>query len=154
MLAAMVAALGCRVTRIGPVRDNLSALVEALEQAGQADVIVTSGGASVGEHDLIRPALEQWGASLAFWRVAMRPGKPVMHAKRGDTQVLGLPGNPVSGLVCAYFFLLPMLRDGRRGAVLPRRVMARAAAPVPPAARVRSSCAECGTGKRDAQPHA
>jgi molybdopterin molybdotransferase len=116
MLAAMVAALGCRVTRIGPVRDNLSALVEALEQAGQADVIVTSGGASVGEHDLIRPALEQWGASLAFWRVAMRPGKPVMHAKRGDTQVLGLPGNPVSGLVCAYFFLLPMLRDGRRGA--------------------------------------
>lgn len=128
MLAAMVGALGCRVTRIGPVRDDLDALVDALEQADAADVIVTSGGASVGDHDLIRPALERWGATLAFWRVAMRPGKPVMHARRGDIQVLGLPGNPVSGLVCAYFFLLPMLRAlGGAGHVLPRRVMARAA---------------------------
>lgn len=128
MLAAMVGALGCRVTRIGPVRDDLEALVGALEQAGAADVIVTSGGASVGDHDLIRPALKQWGATLAFWRVAMRPGKPVMHARRGNIQVLGLPGNPVSGLVCAYFFLLPMLRAlGGADHVLPRRVMARAA---------------------------
>jgi molybdopterin molybdotransferase len=132
MLAAMVGALGCRVTRTGPVRDDLSALVGALEQVAGADVIVTSGGASVGDHDLIRPALEHWGASLAFWRVAMRPGKPVMHATRGKTQLLGLPGNPVSGLVCAYFFLLPMLRAmGGADHVLPRRVMARAAAALP-----------------------
>jgi molybdopterin molybdotransferase len=110
MLAAMVGALGATVTRLGPVRDDLEALVAALDAAGPADVIVTSGGASVGDHDLIRPALERWGAELAFWRVAMRPGKPILHATRGATHVLGLPGNPVSSLVCAWLFLMPMLR--------------------------------------------
>ncbi|WP_206241031.1 molybdopterin molybdotransferase MoeA [Novosphingobium terrae] len=132
MLAAMVGAVGAEVTRIGPVLDDLSALVAALQAAGEADLIVTSGGASVGDHDLIRPALEAWGAQLAFWRVAMRPGKPLMHARRGACHILGLPGNPVSGLVCGQFFLLPMLR-AMMGAstVLPRRVSARLTAPVP-----------------------
>ncbi|WP_068084214.1 molybdopterin molybdotransferase MoeA [Novosphingobium rosa] len=131
MLAAMVSALGAEVTRIGPVQDDLPALVAALEASGDADLIVTSGGASVGDHDLIRPALEAWGADLAFWRVAMRPGKPLMHARRGALHVLGLPGNPVSGLVCGYFFLLPMLR-AMMGAstVLPRKASARLTAPV------------------------
>jgi molybdopterin molybdotransferase len=132
MLAAMVGALGCPVTRIGPVRDDLTALVAALESCEGADVIVTSGGASVGDHDLVRPALERWGATLAFWRVAMRPGKPIMHARRGDMHVLGLPGNPVSSLVCAHLFLLPMLRAmAGAGQVLPGRVMARLASPLP-----------------------
>ncbi len=132
MLAAMARALGCAVTRIGPVRDDLPTLVAALEACVQADVIVTSGGASVGDHDLVRPALERWGARLDFWRVAMRPGKPILHARRGDTHVLGLPGNPVSSLVCAQLFLMPMLRAMAGAALpLPMRVMAPVSAPLP-----------------------
>ncbi|MDE1915583.1 MAG: molybdopterin molybdotransferase MoeA [Sphingomonadales bacterium] len=110
MLAALLACGAAQVIRIGPVHDDLDALLTALGQAAEADLIVTSGGASVGDHDLIRPALEQWGARLDFWRVAMRPGKPVLHATRGDTHLLGLPGNPTSSLVCAWLFALPMLR--------------------------------------------
>ena len=109
-LAALAAPFAGKITRIGPVADQLDAVVAALEQAGDADVIVTSGGASVGDHDLIKPALEAWGASLDFWRVAIRPGKPVMVARRGKTTVLGLPGNPVSSYVTAVLFLLPLLR--------------------------------------------
>lgn len=132
MLAAMVGVLGCPVTRLGPVCDELDALVAALEISEGADVIVTSGGASVGDHDLVRPALERWGASLDFWRVAMRPGKPIMHARRGAVHVLGLPGNPVSSMVCAHLFLLPMLRAMAGAAqALPGKVMARLALPLP-----------------------
>ena len=90
--------------------DDLDALAFALEQASGADVIVTSGGASVGDHDLIRPALEAWGAEIDFWRVAMKPGKPLLVARKGATVVLGLPGNPVSSFVTGFFFLLPLLR--------------------------------------------
>ncbi|WP_126173484.1 molybdopterin molybdotransferase MoeA [Altericroceibacterium xinjiangense] len=110
MLAAMAAPLAGTVTRIGPVADRLEALVQALEAAGDANVIVTSGGASVGDHDLVRPALERWGADIDFWRVAMKPGKPLLVARKGSTLVLGLPGNPVSGYVTAFLFLLPLLR--------------------------------------------
>jgi len=133
MLAAMVAQVAARVQRIGPVPDDLGALVAAMDAAGDADVIVTSGGASVGDHDLIRPALEQWGAELDFWRVAIRPGKPLLIARRGGQVVIGLPGNPVASLVTAYLFLLPLLR-AMLGAsrVLPtpvRAVLAGAMAP-------------------------
>ncbi len=114
MLEAMLQGLAVRSTRIGPVPDRLEALVEAFEQATHADVIVTSGGASVGDHDLIRPALESWGAQLAFWRIAIKPGKPLLVATRRRSQrrqiILGLPGNPVSALVTGYHFLLPLLR--------------------------------------------
>ena len=110
MLAALAAALPCEVRRIGPVADRLEAITAALEAAGDADLIVTSGGASVGDHDLIRPALEAWGAKLDFWRVAIKPGKPLLVARKGPALVLGLPGNPVSSYVTAYFFLLPLLR--------------------------------------------
>lgn len=110
MLAAMVAQVAAQVDRLGPVPDDLGALVAAMEAAGDADVIVTSGGASVGDHDLIRPALNQWGARIDFWRVAIRPGKPLLIARRGPQVVIGLPGNPVSSLVTAYLFLLPLLR--------------------------------------------
>ena len=110
MLAAMAAALPCRISHGLPVPDRLEALVAALEAASDADVIVTSGGASVGDHDLLRPALEQWGAELDFWRVAIKPGKPLLVARKGRTLVLGLPGNPVSSHVTAYLFLLPLLR--------------------------------------------
>ena len=110
MLAAMAAPLADRVERIGPVPDRLDAMLEAFERAADADVLVTSGGASVGDHDLLRPALEQWGATVEFWRVAMKPGKPVLAAKRGKQVILGLPGNPASSYVTAFVFLLPLLR--------------------------------------------
>jgi molybdopterin molybdotransferase len=134
MLAAMAAQFASGVERIGPVPDRLDLLVAALERASAADVIVTSGGASVGEHDLIRPALERWGATIAFWRVAMRPGKPLLVARKGAQWVIGLPGNPVSAFVTAYLFVLPLLR--RLGgapveAALPQAVPARLAAPLP-----------------------
>ena len=110
MLAALAAALPCKVSRIGPVPDDLAALATALEQAAQADIIVTTGGASVGDHDLLRPALAAWGARLDFWRVAIKPGKPLLVATRGGQVVLGLPGNPVSSYVTAFLFLMPLLR--------------------------------------------
>ncbi len=110
MLAALAATLPCEVRRIGPVADRHEAITAALEAASGADLVVTSGGASVGDHDLIRPALDAWGAALDFWRVAIKPGKPLLVARKGGTLVLGLPGNPVSSYVTAYFFLLPMLR--------------------------------------------
>ena len=110
MLAAMVAELPCRVTSTGPVADRLDDLVAAFEAHGQADVIVTSGGASVGEHDLIRPALARFGAELEFWRVAIKPGKPLLIARRGRQLIIGLPGNPASAFVTAWLFLLPVLR--------------------------------------------
>ena len=92
----------------GIVPDRLDALVEALRSA-EADIIVTSGGASVGDHDLIRPALAEAGASLDFWRIAMRPGKPLLAGRLGDAVVLGLPGNPASAFVTAQLFLLPLI---------------------------------------------
>jgi molybdopterin molybdotransferase len=131
MLAAMAAALPCRISALGPVKDDRGALVEALAAAASADVIVTSGGASVGDHDLIRPALEVWGAELDFWRIAIKPGKPLLVARKGKQIVLGLPGNPVSTHVTAFFFMLPLLR-GLAGAAapLPRAVTARLGAPL------------------------
>ena len=111
MLAAQArCAVPCTVTRIGPVEDRIAALVAALDQCADADLIVTSGGASVGDHDLVRPALEAWGAEIDFWKVAIKPGKPLLVARKGSQIVLGLPGNPVSSHVTAFLFLLPLLR--------------------------------------------
>ena len=90
MLAALAAsALPCTVTRLGPVADTMAALARALDQTGDVDVVVTSGGASVGDHDLIRPALAAWGAELDFWKVAIKPGKPIMVARRGQVEAAG-----------------------------------------------------------------
>lgn len=110
MLAALAQSVPCRITPLGPVPDDLDALARALEAATSADVIVTSGGASVGDHDLVRPALEAWGAEIDFWRIAIKPGKPLLVARKGRQIVLGLPGNPVSSYVTAFLFLLPLLR--------------------------------------------
>lgn len=126
MLGAMVAGLAGEVLRLGPVADDLDALGAALELAGDADVIATSGGASVGDHDLIQPALARWGARVDFWKVAIRPGKPLLVATRGTQVVIGLPGNPVSSFVTAHLFLLPLLRAMQgAGDPLPRTAMAR-----------------------------
>lgn len=111
MLSAQIAAaVPCTIERIGPVPDRMEALAAALAQAEGADVVVTSGGASVGDHDLIRPALMAWGAEIDFWKVAVKPGKPIMVARRGTQLVVGLPGNPVSSHVTSFLFLLPLLR--------------------------------------------
>ena len=120
MLAALARPLAASVSRIGPVRDTREALAHALARADGTDVLVTSGGASVGDHDLLRPALEAWGARIAFWRVAIKPGKPLMIARKGAQWIVGLPGNPVSSFVTAQMFLLPLLR-----------ALAGAAAPLP-----------------------
>lgn len=134
MLAALCKAmLPCEVERIGPVADRLEDLADALSRAHRADVIVTSGGASVGDHDLIRPALEQWGAALDFWKVAIKPGKPILVARRGTQLVVGLPGNPVSSHVTATLFLLPLLRALAGAAqCLPRPIEAVLAEPLAP----------------------
>ncbi len=126
MLAALAASLPCDATRLGPVPDRIEALISALEASSLADVIVTSGGASVGDHDLVIPALERWGATLDFWKVAIKPGKPLLVARRGRQIVLGLPGNPVSSFVTAWMFLLPLLRQmSGAPSPLPVRRMAR-----------------------------
>lgn len=109
MVAAMVSGLA-EVLRSGPVADERTLLVRAFAEASGADVIVTTGGASVGAHDHVRGALEVCGAELDFWRVAIRPGKPLLFARLGRQIVLGLPGNPASSYVTAYLFLLPLLR--------------------------------------------
>jgi molybdopterin molybdotransferase len=134
MLAALCAStLPCQVERIGPVADRMEALAQAFACAESADVVVTSGGASVGDHDLIRPALLAWGATLDFWKVAVKPGKPIMVASREHQLVVGLPGNPVSSHVTAFHFLLPLLR-ALAGATnpLPRAMMALAAEDLAP----------------------
>ncbi len=110
MLAALLDSLPCTVDRIGPVQDRVDLITEALHLASEADIVVTTGGASVGDHDLIRPAIEAWGGTLDFWKVAIKPGKPILVATRGQQVLLGLPGNPVSSHVTAFLFLLPLLR--------------------------------------------
>ena len=115
-LAAFVEAEGGAPLMLGIVPDDPAALARAIEAAAGADLLVTSGGASVGEHDLIAGALQAAGMTLDFWKIAMRPGKPLLFGKLGRMAVLGLPGNPVSSLVCALVFLRPALAAllGRR----------------------------------------
>ena len=133
MLAALAASLPCKIERLGPVADDLGAIANVLARAEQADLIVTSGGASVGDHDLIRPALEAWGAKIDFWRIAIKPGKPLLVATRGHQVILGLPGNPVSSHVTAFLFMLPLLRSLSGAAhALPRTIRSTLAAPLGP----------------------
>ena len=108
-LAALVRVAGGEPLVLPAVRDDRAMIAAAAEQASGADMLLTSGGASVGEHDLVQRALAERGLRVDFWQIAMRPGKPLMHGRLGTIPVLGLPGNPVSALVCAILFLLPAL---------------------------------------------
>ena len=110
VLAALFAEAGAEVVDLGIVKDDLDALSGAIDSAQGADLIVTIGGASVGDHDLVAPALRQVGATIDFWKVAIRPGKPVLTGWLGASRVLGLPGNPVSAYVCALLFGAPLVR--------------------------------------------
>jgi molybdopterin molybdotransferase len=116
-LAAFVQACGGQAIHLGIAPDDVAALEALVEGARGADLLVTTGGVSVGEHDLIRDALDQKGLDLDFWRIAMRPGKPLLFGRIGPTPILGLPGNPVSSLVCATLFLRPAIEVmlGRKG---------------------------------------
>lgn len=131
MLAAMLADLPVDVELLGIIPDDLDALTAAFS-AIQADIIVTSGGASVGDHDLIRPALHAAGGKIDFWRIAMRPGKPMLAGRLGSAMLLGLPGNPVSAFVTATLFLRPLIA-AMAGAAdpFPARSAATLAEPLP-----------------------
>ncbi|MFL6803880.1 MAG: gephyrin-like molybdotransferase Glp [Xanthobacteraceae bacterium] len=111
-LASLIRQDGAEATDLGIVGDELDTTVAAIERARtwSADVLVTAGGASVGEHDLVQQALSRVGLQLAFWKVALRPGKPLLHGRIADMRVLGVPGNPVSAFVCAFLFLVPLIR--------------------------------------------
>jgi molybdopterin molybdotransferase len=111
-LAALARAESAEVIDLGIVPDRVDATVAAIDAAtrAHADVLVTTGGASVGDYDLVQQSLASRGMTLSFWKVAMRPGRPMMHGVLGGMRVLGLPGNPVSAYVCGYLFLVPLIR--------------------------------------------
>ncbi|KQV81537.1 gephyrin-like molybdotransferase Glp [Rhizobium sp. Root1220] len=111
-VAALSRTAGAEVLDLGIVPDDKAAISAAVDRArdAKADIIVTLGGASVGDHDLVQATLLASGMELDFWRIAMRPGKPLMVGRFGDIHVLGLPGNPVSSLVCGLLFLEPLIR--------------------------------------------
>jgi molybdopterin molybdotransferase len=125
-LAALLRGENALVSDLGIVPDKVEAIAAAMRLArGNVDVLITLGGASVGDHDLIAPALKAEGITMAFHRVALRPGRPLLLGLAGKLRVLGLPGNPVSSYVCACLFLVPLLRklQGRRD-FLPKSVPA------------------------------
>ena len=111
-LAALARQEGAEVTDLGVVGDRLDETIAAVRKARdlKADILVTTGGASVGEYDFVQKAFAAEGMALSFWKIAMRPGRPLMHGRLGAMHVLGLPGNPVSSYVCAFLFLLPLIR--------------------------------------------
>ena len=110
-LRALARAEGAEVIDLGIAADTLSATTSGIRRARDvgADILITTGGASVGDHDLVKQALDAEGVAMAFWRIAMRPGKPLMHGRLGAMRVIGLPGNPVSSYVCAFLFLVPLI---------------------------------------------
>jgi molybdopterin molybdotransferase len=108
-VAALAEAAGAEVDLLGIARDTPEDLMRHVGQAAGADVLVTIGGASVGEHDLVAPVLKARGLALSFWKIAMRPGKPLMFGRLDGSRVLGLPGNPAAAFVCARLFLVPLI---------------------------------------------
>jgi len=110
MLSAMLSGLTTETRSLSRVPDDMDILCAALDSAKDCDIIVTIGGASVGDHDLVGPAFRKLGADIYFYKIAMKPGKPVMAGKLGETVILALPGNPASAFVSATLFLLPLVR--------------------------------------------
>ena len=109
-LAALVREIGGEAVDLGIAPDDRAAIASHVDRASGSDILVVTGGASVGEHDLVQEALTSRGMTLDFWKIAMRPGKPLMVGKLQNMRVLGLPGNPVSTFVCAELFLRPLIR--------------------------------------------
>jgi molybdopterin molybdotransferase len=111
-LRALARAEGAEVIDLGIAADTVEDTTSGIRRAREAgaDILITTGGASVGDHDLVQRALREEGTAMAFWKIAMRPGKPMMHGRLGAMRVIGLPGNPVSSYVCAFLFLVPLIR--------------------------------------------
>ena len=108
-IEAMAESLGVEVINLGIVGDTLAATKAAVRKGLKADILLTTGGASVGDHDFVQEAFKACGIKIGFWKIAMRPGKPFMHGRKGKLHVMGLPGNPVSALVAARLFLKPLI---------------------------------------------
>ena len=123
-LRALARGEGAETIDLGIAADTVAATTQGIRRARDcgADILITSGGASVGDHDLVKQSLQAEGVAMAFWRIAMRPGKPMMHGRLGAMRVIGLPGNPVSSYVCAFLFLTPLIRalSGQRDIHHPR----------------------------------
>ena len=111
-LHALARSEGAETIDLGIAADTLEATTAGIRRAREsgADILITTGGASVGDHDLVQQALRDEGIAMAFWKIAMRPGKPMMHGRLGTMGVIGLPGNPVSSYVCAFLFMVPLIR--------------------------------------------
>ena len=111
-LHALARQEGAETIDLGIAADTLAATTAGIRRAREsgADILITTGGASVGDHDLVQQALTDEGIAMAFWKIAMRPGKPMMHGRLGTMGVIGLPGNPVSSYVCAFLFMVPLIR--------------------------------------------
>jgi len=111
-LRALARHEGADTTDLGIAADTREATAKGIRRARDsgADILITTGGASVGDHDLVKQSLEAEGVAMAFWKIAIRPGKPMMHGRLGAMRVIGLPGNPVSSYVCGFLFLVPLIR--------------------------------------------
>ncbi|GLR96540.1 MULTISPECIES: molybdopterin molybdotransferase MoeA [Bradyrhizobium] len=111
-LHALARSEGAETIDLGVAADTLEATSAGIRRAREsgADILITTGGASVGDHDLVQQALKDEGISMSFWKIAIRPGKPMMHGRLGAMRVIGLPGNPVSSYVCAFLFMVPLIR--------------------------------------------
>jgi molybdopterin molybdotransferase len=111
-LRTLARAEGAEVFDLGVAADTLASTTAGIRRARDlgVDILVTTGGASVGDHDLVLKGLEAEGVKIAFWKIAMRPGKPMMHGRLGGMRVIGVPGNPVSSYVCTMLFVVPLIR--------------------------------------------
>ena len=144
---------GAETIDLGIAADTVAATTDGIRRARDigADILITTGGASVGDHDLVKQSLEAEGVDMAFWRIAMRPGKPMMHGRLGAMRVIGLPGNPVSSYVCAFLFLVPLIRAfpaARPSITRARRPCS--AATSPPTTSARTICAPASRSARTA----
>ena len=124
-LCAFARACGAEVLDLGIIKDDLKAITAAIRRATHCDILVTTGGASVGDHDFVQEALKGAGVKIDFWKIAMRPGKPFMFGTKGKLCVLGVPGNPVAALVCAQLFLKPLIETMQGNAPPATPIMAR-----------------------------
>jgi molybdopterin molybdotransferase len=108
-LQALAESFGAEVTNLGIIRDTLKATIAAVRKGLNADILISTGGASVGDTDFVQEAFKACDIKIDFWKIALRPGKPFMYGRRGKTHVMGLPGNPVSALITARIFLKPLI---------------------------------------------
>ena len=156
-LAAFVKSCGADVLELGIISDNLRATKAAINKASHADILVTAGGASVGDHDYVQEALIASGIKIDFWKIAMRPGKPFMFGTKAKQWVMGLPGNPVAALVCAQLFLKPLIETMLGLELLTRPVLARLGCDLPANDQrqdyLRSLLQVATDGARTATPH-